>query len=99
ERLFLEHAYRALEDAGYRRQDLQRPAHDDLPGQVGVYAGVMFSEYPLFAAEASARGNRVGFVSGTAGVANRVSYFLNLHGPSMTLDTMCSGALTGLQLA
>ena len=27
----------------------------DLPGQVGVYAGVMYSEYQLFGAEASAR--------------------------------------------
>jgi acyl transferase domain-containing protein len=99
ERLFLEHAWRAMEDAGYRRQDLQRGPEDDLPGQVGVYAGVMFSEYPLFAAEASVRGNRVAFASGMASVANRVSYVLNLHGPSMTIDTMCSGAMTGLHLA
>ncbi|WP_459212158.1 beta-ketoacyl synthase N-terminal-like domain-containing protein [Aquimarina rhabdastrellae] len=32
-------------------------------------------------------------------MANRVSYFLNLHGPSMTLDTMCSSSLTAIHLA
>jgi acyl transferase domain-containing protein len=99
ERLFLEHAWRAMEDAGYRRKDLQRSAEGDLAGQVGVYAGVMFSEYQLFGAEASVHGTRVGFASGIASVANRVSYVLDLHGPSMTIDSMCSGALTSLYLA
>ena len=34
-----------------------------------------------------------------ASIANRVSYVLNLHGPSMTLDTMCSSSLTAIHLA
>ena len=34
-----------------------------------------------------------------ASIANRVSYFLNLHGPSLTLDTMCSSSLTAIHLA
>ncbi|QGZ37637.1 ketoacyl-synthetase-like protein [Pseudoduganella flava] len=85
ERLFLQHAWMAIEDAGYTRAALQIPDANGLPGQVGVYAGVMYGEYN---------------VSGTlAGIANRVSYFLNLHGPSLTLDTMCSSSLTALHLA
>ncbi|PEP90519.1 hypothetical protein CN582_28815, partial [Bacillus wiedmannii] len=32
-------------------------------------------------------------------IANRVSYFLNLHGPSMAVDTMCSSSLTAIHLA
>jgi acyl transferase domain-containing protein/enoyl-CoA hydratase/carnithine racemase/acyl carrier protein len=81
ERLFLQHAWMALEDAGYTRTALQAYRG----GQVGVYAGVMYGEY-----------NRSGSL---ASIANRVSYALNVHGPSMTLDTMCSSSLTAIHLA
>ena len=99
ERLFLQHVWMALEDAGYTRERLQHvqtftPSNSNdketksngpLPGQVGVYAGVMYGEYN---------------VSGSlASIANRVSYVLNVHGPCMTLDTMCSSSLTALHLA
>ncbi|HYK00424.1 MAG TPA: SDR family NAD(P)-dependent oxidoreductase, partial [Thermoanaerobaculia bacterium] len=99
ERLFLQHAWMAIEDAGYTRARLQMPTQGDLPGQVGVYAGVMYSEYQLFGAEASAQGKRVGVPGSAASIANRVSYALNLHGPSMTLDTMCSSSLTAIHTA
>ncbi len=104
ERLFLQHTWMALEDAGCTRADLQaqsRPAGSSasLPGQVGVYAGVMYSEYQLFGVEASMRGQRTGLVGSTASIANRVSYALDLHGPSMTVDTMCSSSLTAIHLA
>ena len=85
ERLFLQHAWMAIEDAGYTRAALQMSDAKGLPGQVGVYAGVMYGEYNLSGSLAS--------------IANRVSYFLNLHGPSLTLDTMCSSSLTALHLA
>ncbi|UXI65992.1 SDR family NAD(P)-dependent oxidoreductase [Tahibacter amnicola] len=85
ERMFLQHAWMAIEDAGYSRKSLSVPRADTLPGQVGVYAGVMYGEY-----------NRSGSL---ASIANRVSYVLNLHGPSMTLDTMCSSSLTAIHLA
>ncbi|WP_386825504.1 SDR family NAD(P)-dependent oxidoreductase [Lysobacter brunescens] len=81
ERLFLQHAWMAIEDAGYTRAALQACRG----GQVGVYAGVMYGEY-----------NRSGSL---ASIANRVSYALNVHGPSMTLDTMCSSSLTAIHLA
>ncbi|MBM7093166.1 polyketide synthase, partial [Streptomyces sp. S12] len=88
ERLFLQHAWMAVEDAGYTRASLQiAPAsgQSGQPGQVGVYAGVMYGEYNLSGSLAS--------------IANRVSWFLNLHGPSLTLDTMCSSSLTAIHLA
>lgn len=85
ERLFLQHAWMAIEDAGYTRASLQIPNERGLAGQVGVYVGVMYGEYNL---------------SGTlASIANRVSYVLNIHGPSLTLDTMCSSSLTAIHLA
>jgi len=85
ERLFLQHAWMAVEDAGFTRERLQIPVENDQAGQVGVYVGVMYGEYNLSGSLAS--------------IANRVSYFLNLHGPSMTLDTMCSSSLTAIHLA
>ena len=85
ERLFLQHSWMAVEDAGYTRNSLQIERKDGLVGQVGVYVGVMYGEYHLSASLAS--------------IANRVSYVLNLHGPSMTLDTMCSSSLTAIHLA
>ncbi|HSU89402.1 MAG TPA: type I polyketide synthase, partial [Terriglobia bacterium] len=89
ERLFLQHAWMAIEDAGYTRAKLQTRDEQDLPGQVGVYVGVMYSEYQLLGAVAGS----------AASIANRVSYGLNLHGPSMTLDTMCSSSLTAIHIA
>ncbi|GFE82931.1 hypothetical protein GCM10011487_49310 [Steroidobacter agaridevorans] len=92
ERLFLQHAWLAIEDAGYTRGSLPND-------RVGVYAGAMHSEYQLFGAEASVQSQRMAISSSFASIANRVSYFLNLHGPSMTLDTMCSSSLTAIHLA
>lgn len=99
ERLFLQHAWMAIEDAGYTRQSLQIPHYQDMSGQIGVYVGVMYGEYQLFADEASQNGQQKAFAGNLASIANRVSYFLNLHGPSMTLDTMCSSSLTSIHLA
>ncbi|KAB8061475.1 SDR family NAD(P)-dependent oxidoreductase [Janthinobacterium sp. FT14W] len=99
ERLFLQHAWMAMEDAGYTRAALQVAQAGDLSGQVGVYAGVMYSEYQLFGAEAGVAGRHIPIANSFASIANRVSYALNLHGPSMTLDTMCSSSLTAIHLA
>lgn len=92
ERLFLESVWTALEDAAYTRESLE--GHP-----VGVYAGVMYSEYQLFGVEATARGQPMGFASSVGSIANRVSYVLNLNGPSLALDTMCSSSLTAIHLA
>lgn len=99
ERLFLQHAWMAVEDAGYTRSTLQIPHDLGMPGQVGVYAGVMYSEYQLFGVEAAKNGQRMGVPGSYASIANRVSYILNLHGPSMTVDSMCSSSLTAIHLA
>ncbi len=92
ERLFLETAWHTLEDAGYSRAGLW-------DRNVGVYVGVMYGEYQLFGAEELLRGNPVAPRSTYASFANRISYFLNFHGPSMALDTMCSSSLTAVHLA
>jgi acyl transferase domain-containing protein/SAM-dependent methyltransferase/aryl carrier-like protein len=96
ERLFLETCWEALENAGHTRDSLARD-----PGRaVGVYAGVMYGEYQLLAAQAQAAGG--GNVEGSSpywSVANRVSYHFDLHGPSLTVDSACSSSLTAIHLA
>lgn len=99
ERIFLETAWAALEDAGYRPRDLRGRPGPYLPAQVGVYTGVMYSEYQLLAHEETLAGNPTVVGNIYASIANRVSYFLDLHGPSLTIDTMCSSSLTGIHLA
>ena len=90
ERLFLQTAWHTIEDAGYTRATLS-------PFRTGVFVGVMYGQYQLVAAEPTEDG-RSG-VTSYASIANRVSYFLNLHGPSIALDTMCSSSLTAVHLA
>lgn len=90
ERLFLECAYSAIEDAGYTRDTLGSR-------RVGVFAGVMYGQYQLLDAEVD--GRKIALSSVYASIANRVSYHLNLNGPSIALDTMCSSSLTSIHLA
>lgn len=99
-RLFLQTVWETIEDAGYTRSQLHGKADKhQLGGNVGVYAGVMYEEYPLFGVEERLKGNFINPGGSPATIANRVSYFLNLHGPSMTIDTMCSSSLTAIHLA
>lgn len=92
ERLFLMTVHQALEDGGYTKQRL---AGKD----VGVYVGVMYSEYQLYGAQETISGNTMALGSSHASIANRVSYFYDLQGPSLALDTMCSSSLTAIHLA
>ncbi|MDA0702893.1 MAG: SDR family NAD(P)-dependent oxidoreductase, partial [Proteobacteria bacterium] len=92
ERLFLETAWAALEDGALSR--------DSVKGRkVGVYAGVMWSQYQLYGLAAAQAGNWLQPMSFNSSVANRLSHVLDLHGPSLSLDTACSSSLTALHLA
>jgi polyketide synthase PksJ len=98
ERLFLETAYEALQDAGYTRQSLSR-RQGGKTANVGVFVGVMYQEYQLYGAQATALGRPTALPSSPSSIANRVSYFCDFHGPSMGVDTMCSSSLTAIRLA
>ncbi|MDJ0380480.1 SDR family NAD(P)-dependent oxidoreductase [Streptomyces sp. G-G2] len=89
ERLFLQEAWHAFEEAGHAPSTWRGRA-------VGVFAGVMYNQYQLHGVR-----EEPGLVpsSFSASIANRVSYFLDLKGPSIALDTMCSSSLTALHLA
>jgi polyketide synthase PksN len=92
ERLFLETAWQAIEDAGYAKESVAG-------SRVGVYVGVMWGQYELFGAESLLAGETAVPSSSHASIANRVSYFFDFHGPSIALDTMCSSSLTAIHLA
>jgi polyketide synthase PksN len=95
ERLFLQCVYECMEDAGYTRQLLE----ESVQGRVGVYAGVMWTEYQLYGAQETALGRPLALSSSAASIANRISYYCNFNGPSLALDTMCSSSLTAIHLA
>ncbi|GGW83132.1 type I polyketide synthase [Streptomyces caelestis] len=98
QRLFLEVCHHAMEHAGYD------PAR--FGGQVGVYAGCSQSEYflshiqPRYANEPGS----LALLNAKAGnladsLATRVSYELDLTGPSMTVQTACSTSLVAVHVA
>jgi thioester reductase-like protein len=94
ERLFLETAYAAVENAGYTPEDFTAPRN-----RVGVFVGVMWGDYRLIGADAARQGAPVATSSVFSSTANRVSYFFDFVGPSMAIDTACSSSLTALHLA
>ncbi|POZ61031.1 amino acid adenylation domain-containing protein, partial [Chromobacterium alticapitis] len=90
-RLFMQTAWHAVEDAGYNRDSLRRGCQS----RVGVFVGVMYGEYQLY----PSLGPDLPFSGSFSAIANRVSYALDLKGPSLAVDTMCSSSLTALHLA
>ncbi|RCJ16570.1 hypothetical protein A6S26_33175 [Nostoc sp. ATCC 43529] len=98
ERLFLEVAWSALEDAGYTRKTLTETAEISKK-QVGVFVGVTFGQYQLFSIEGWSKGQFQPAYSSFWSIANRVSYILDLNGPSLAIDTACSSSLTAIHLA
>lgn len=95
ERLFMQSAWATFEDAGYTRTSLQRLVNNE----VGVFAGVTYNFYPLFIAEEWFKNNRQPLDVQLFSIANRISYFLNLKGPSFIVDTACSSSLAAIHLA
>ena len=65
----------------------------------GVYVGMMLSEWgALNLLDFPSLTSQRGIGGGHSMVANRVSYHLNLIGPSVTVDTACSSSLTAVHL-
>lgn len=96
-RFFLECAWEALENASY---DSER-----YTGRIGVYAGAYTSTYFLFnlfpnpEIMMSAGGYQVMIGNDRDFPATRVSYKLNLRGPSVVVSTACSTSLVAVHLA
>jgi phthiocerol/phenolphthiocerol synthesis type-I polyketide synthase C len=93
QRLFLEAAWRALEDAGI-------PAASLAGTRTGVYVGASWHDYELLRKDRGASTTQHSAVGNALDmVAARVSYFLKLNGPSLVVETGCSSALVALHTA
>ncbi|HUQ57180.1 type I polyketide synthase [Lentzea sp.] len=93
QRLLLEVAWEALEHAGI-------PPRSLAGGDTGVFVGIGSDDYgrrmleDLPSIEAW-----TGIGSALCAAANRISYALDLHGPSLAVDTACSASLVATHLA
>ncbi|MGB0521657.1 MAG: amino acid adenylation domain-containing protein [Flammeovirgaceae bacterium] len=93
QRLLLESSWRALEEAGIRKDELKEQL-------TGIFIGIGPSEYQILQGHDpnhldpyDVTGTHMSFAAG------RLSYLLGLNGPSMALDTACSSSLVALHLA
>ncbi len=93
QRMLLEVAIEALTHAGI--------APDGLRGSAtGVYVGMSTNEYSHLAAADLARVDAWTATGSAFSIAaNRISYLLDLRGPSLTLDTACSSSLVAVHQA
>ncbi|KAJ8063559.1 hypothetical protein OCU04_007431 [Sclerotinia nivalis] len=93
QRQMLEVVFEGLENAGIPLEKL-----DGAP--VACFVGSYASDYgDMQNRDAEDRPANCAIGVGRAIMANRLSYFLNIKGPSITIDTACSGSLVGLDLA
>ncbi|MHB8522439.1 MAG: beta-ketoacyl synthase N-terminal-like domain-containing protein [Limisphaerales bacterium] len=93
QRLFLQTVWKAIEDAGHKKSDLAGT-------RTGLFVGVAANDYASLLAIG---GVEVEAYSSTGNahsvLANRVSYFFDLRGPSEAIDTACSSALVAIHRA
>ena len=93
QRLFLEVSWSALENAGVADRSLAG-------SNTGVFVGISSSDYSQlrlrYGAEIDAY---LGTGNAHSIAANRLSYLLDLKGPSMAVDTACSSSLVAIHLA
>ncbi|MGW2197550.1 beta-ketoacyl synthase N-terminal-like domain-containing protein [Streptosporangium sp. NPDC001682] len=93
QRILMETAWEALENAGL-------PPHELAGTDAGVFVGVCTNDYGSRLLEDLPQIEAwTGIGAATCAVANRISYSLDLRGPSMAIDTACSASLVALHLA
>ncbi len=93
QRLLLEVAWEALEDAGL-------PAEHLRGSKTGVFVGLCANDYArMLYADAERIDAHTGAGAAASIVANRLSYLLDLQGPSIAVDTACSSSLVAVHLA
>ena len=64
---------------------------------VGVYVGAMYQHYRVSGGDPNTEA--ITSLATFSGIANRVSSFFNLKGPSIAVDTMCSSAAIAIHMA
>ena len=92
-RLLLEVAYEAIESAGLTVEQLRNK-------KWGVFAGASYPDYSVhLLRDTETCPMYHGTGTAEALLSNRISYFLDLRGPSMTIETACSSALSAMHTA
>jgi len=91
QRLFMEVAFEALEDAGL--------AGGRGTTETGVYVGIMYGDYVTAANRAAARTQNPYRSWEGFSLANRLSQFMGYTGPSLAIDTACSSSGMALHQA
>ena len=93
QRLFIEHTWKAIEDAGYALASFrERPT--------GVFVGAFTHEYEEMMLRNNIPMDFMGSTGNvTAIIANRISYQFDFKGPSEVVDTACSSSLVALHRA
>ncbi|RMF38611.1 MAG: SDR family NAD(P)-dependent oxidoreductase [Alphaproteobacteria bacterium] len=93
QRILLQVVWEALEHAGLRPSDLQGK-------RTGVFIGAASSDHSTSFLGDIARIDAQFMTGNTLSIiSNRISYLLDLHGPSYTVDTACSSSLYALHEA
>lgn len=93
QRLLLEMAHEAMEDAGIVPEELAG-------APCAVYVGISGMDYGQHALEDLASMTGHSMTGNTLSIAaNRLSYFYDLRGPSLAMDTACSSALAAIHQA
>ena len=93
QRFLMETVYEAIESAGMTLKGLQG-------SDTGVYAGVMCGDYEAIQLrDLDAAPTYFAVGTSRAILSNRISYFFNWHGASITMDTACSSSLVATHLA
>jgi len=93
QRLLLELSWHTFENAGY-------PADAISNTKTGVFIGASGSDYSRLMDQAGITVDAHFATGGSmAMLANRISYFYDLHGPSLLVDTACSSSLVAVHKA
>ncbi|WP_127530132.1 SDR family NAD(P)-dependent oxidoreductase [Paenibacillus kobensis] len=83
----IETVYRAIEDAGYKPSDLSGT-------RTALFMGVSNADYSELMAQ-----HGLESIATQSMLANRISFLLNLRGPSEPVDTACSSSLVAIHRA
>ncbi|HSI51715.1 MAG TPA: beta-ketoacyl synthase N-terminal-like domain-containing protein, partial [Ideonella sp.] len=93
QRLMMMHVWKALEDAGYAGPALSG-------SDTAIYVGTGAAGYGTLLNRVGLGGEAYSSTGGVPSVGpNRMSYFLDWHGPSEPVETACSSSLVALRRA
>jgi polyketide synthase PksN len=92
QRLFLQTVWHTIENAGYKASDFSG-------SKTGVFVGVGTSDYAELLNRHGENNAWASTGNAHSILVNRISYLLNIHGPSEPINTACSSSLIAIHRA